>query len=181
MRLKTASIFILTAILISSQFLAFGQTSSSSANEKKSTYNLPYPGTLPDNPLYKLKVLRDKITLFLITSPSKKIDYYLLLTDKGISTTELLVKEKKFALAKETALKGENNYTLLTYLIRDKKWDIKKEQYQKVETAALKHQDVLKDIIKLTPKEDKKTFENVLYFSQQNLKEIKNAQETLNP
>ncbi|HSW97310.1 MAG TPA: hypothetical protein VLF89_05800, partial [Candidatus Saccharimonadales bacterium] len=37
---------------------------------KQIQYDLPYPGLLPDNPLYSLKVLRDKIVEFFISDPA---------------------------------------------------------------------------------------------------------------
>lgn len=37
-------------------------------------YKLTWPGILPDQPLYKLKVLRDKIISKLIFDPIKKIE-----------------------------------------------------------------------------------------------------------
>src|SRR3990167_8950559 len=78
-------------------------------------YDLAFPGILPDHPLYKLKILRDKISAGLISDPLKKINFYLLQTDKGILATAMLVDKNKTDLASETALKAEHNYTLLTY------------------------------------------------------------------
>src|SRR3989344_5053703 len=82
---------------------------------KNVDYNLAYPGMLPDSPLYKLKVVRDKITEKLINDPAKKIEFYLLQTDKQILATSMLVDKNAINLAKETALKGENNYSKLVY------------------------------------------------------------------
>lgn len=167
MKKITFLILMFTFILVPSAFAA------------EKPYTLAYPGMLPDNPLYKLKVLRDRISLITISDPNKKIDFYLLLADKGISATQILADQGKTKLAKETALKGENNYTLLTYAIRDNKWKISQVKFKKVETAALKHQEVLNNIIKKVSGDDKKTFEIVLYFSKTNLNEIKNVQNSL--
>lgn len=181
MKTKIITILLLTTFFLGTQTIFAQEKSTSSAKiQQTKKYTLPYPGMLPDNPLYKLKVLRDRISLVLIGSPDKKIEYYLLMTDKGLVASEMLVDKQKVELAKETALKAENNYTLLTYVIKDNKWDIKKEQYKKVEDAARKHQELLNNIISKVKKEDKKTFETVLYFSNQNLKEIKNTQKALN-
>lgn len=61
---------------------------------KQIQYDLPYPGLLPDNPLYSLKVLRDKIVEFFISDPVKKADYELLQADKRINTSLYLENEK---------------------------------------------------------------------------------------
>ncbi len=61
----------------------------------KVEYNLPYPGILPDHPLYFLKQLRDKILDFLITDPVKKAEFYILQADKRLSMGIALTDEKK--------------------------------------------------------------------------------------
>ena len=50
--------------------------------QEKVIYNLPYPGLLPDNPLYITKIMRDKITDFLTRDNLKKAELYLLYSDK---------------------------------------------------------------------------------------------------
>lgn len=171
-------LILLVYFTIFSTISAFGQetsTSSSSLKDQKSTYALAYPGILPDHPFYKLKVLRSKIIPLLINDPRKKIEYYLLETDKGIAASLSLVEKKNIALAQETALKAEHNYTLLTYEVKKIKWDISKNKQDQLEKAALKHQEVLNKIIQTVPKKNKKTFETVIYFSKKNVQEIKDA------
>lgn len=135
-------------------------------------YNLAYPGILPDNPLYKLKVLRDKISVGLISNPQKKIDFYLLQTDKGILAVAMLIDKKKTALAQETALKAEHNFTLLTYQLRmlDKKPN--DAFFDKLKTASLKHQEVLNSLIKRVSSNEAKTFQTVIDFSKRNWQTI---------
>lgn len=57
-----------------------------------SNYTLPYPGILPDNPLYFLKVLRDNIVVFFISDPMKKSSFYLLQSDKRLEAAWYLLK-----------------------------------------------------------------------------------------
>lgn len=135
-------------------------------------YNLAYPGILPDHPLYKLKVLRDRISSALIDNPKKKIDFYLLQTDKGILATAMLVDKKKTDLTKQTALKAEHNYTLLTQELYKLPKKPDADFLKKLKTASLKHQEILISLSKRVSKEDKKIFEQVLEFSQRNLKEV---------
>lgn len=77
-----------------------------------SDYPLPYPGILPNNPLYPIKMLRDKIILLLITDPYKKAQFNLLQADKRIEAAIFLVNEdkKNGKLAVITIEKGENYY-----------------------------------------------------------------------
>ena len=144
-------------------------------------YDLPYPGTLPDNIIvYKLKVLRDKIEEFLIADPTKKIQFYLLQADKGILASAMLVDKHETALAQQTALKAENNYTLITNLLNSQAQKPDQELYKKLKLADLKHQEVLNGLIGKVSGKDKKTFETVLYFAKQNLQELEKIENTPN-
>ena len=136
-------------------------------------YDLAFPGMLPDHPLYKLKVLRDKVVLFLTRDPIKKAEYHLLLADKRIHMAAILVDKGKVELAKETALKGENEYTLLVFLFKDIVKKPNKDLFERLEKAALKHQEVLRSIINKVDKKDEKTFVTVLEFSERNLEELR--------
>lgn len=141
-------------------------------------YDLPYPGMLPDSPFYKLKVLRDKIILGLIQDPIKKVEFHLNLADKRISMSNLLADKGKIELAKETALKGENEYTLIMFLLKDIEKKPTKQLSDRLFNAALKHQEVLKEIVSKVSEKDKKAFETVVYFSKQNAEELKKINNT---
>jgi hypothetical protein len=64
--------------------------SSSSSRSAVTTYQLPYPGLLPDNPLYILKVVRDRIVRFFISDPLKKGQFDLLQADKSLNSAYYL-------------------------------------------------------------------------------------------
>jgi hypothetical protein len=53
-------------------------------------YPLPYPGLLPDSPLYFFKKVRDSIARFFITDSFKKAEFDLLQSDKNINTVYFL-------------------------------------------------------------------------------------------
>lgn len=136
-------------------------------------YDLAYPGILPDNPFYKIKVLRYKLMQVLITDPKQKIDFYLLEADKGILAAAILIDKHEIKLAGETALKAENNYTLITSEVYNLNKEINyNDLIQKLKLASLKHQEVLSSIIVRVPESDKKTFQTVLDFSKRNLLKI---------
>ena len=135
-------------------------------------YDLAYPGILPDNPLYKLKVLRDKIIVFFISDPHQKVDFYLLQTDKGILASAMLVDKHEIELAQDTAFKAENNFTLLTQALQQFPQKPNAKFFEKLKTAGLKHQEVMNSIIKRIKNKDKKPFEEVIEFSKRNLKTI---------
>lgn len=138
----------------------------------KNDYLMAYPGILPDNPLYKIKVLRDKILESLITDPQKKVQFYLLQTDKQLGMAWLLANKKEIDLAGVTALKGENNFTNLVMVYRVNNIKPDPTTYKKLLKAADKHQEVLTNIIKLVGPGNAKTFQQVYNFSKTNVDEL---------
>jgi len=134
-------------------------------------YSFPWPGILPDNKLYKLKVLRNKVTYKMIISPVKKVEFDLLMADKTIYASQLLMGKGEIELAKETVLKGENYYSMLVQdynnaLLRGKK--IPSILDKKITLAAMKHQKVFREMENDANGEDKKTFKIVNNFSKIN-------------
>jgi len=139
-------------------------------------YTLAWPGILPDNRLlYKLKVLRNKIIERIIISPVKKVEFDLLMADKTIYASKLLVDKGEIALAKDTALKGENYYSMLVQdynraLLKGRK--IPSSLDSKITLSAVKHKEVFKKLESMVTGEDKKTFQIVDQFSKINYKFI---------
>ncbi len=152
-------------------------TPTATATPTPVDYKLAYPGLLPDNPLYKLKVLRDKIVLQFITDPMRKIDFYLLQTDKGILAANMLVDKNEIALAGQTALKAENNYTLLTNELPNLPKKPDAAFFNKLQTASLKHQEILNGIIAKVQPKDQDVFKTVLNFSKTNWQSVERYQQ----
>lgn len=93
---------------------AFAQTVTPSP-EPEVNYELPYPGLLPDSPLYFLRVIRDRIVGLLISDPLKKSEFNLLQADKRLNAGIYLINsarknDKKIALAFSTISKAENYF-----------------------------------------------------------------------
>lgn len=134
-------------------------------------YSLAWPGILPDNKLYKIKVLRNKIIERIIISPVKRVEFDLLMADKTIYASLLLVDKGEIALAKDTALKGENYYSILAQdynkSLQQKK-KIPSWLDRKITLAAIKHQEVFKQLEDTVTGENKKTFQIVSKFSKIN-------------
>jgi hypothetical protein len=70
-------------------------------------YYLPYPGILPDSPLYKIKALRDKIDLWFTFNPVEKATKELQYADKRINAAIFLMQGGKASLGVSTATKAE--------------------------------------------------------------------------
>ncbi|MEM4271364.1 MAG: DUF5667 domain-containing protein [Candidatus Pacearchaeota archaeon] len=125
-------------------------SSTSAEVTKEINYTLPYPGLLPDNPLYFLKSIRDGIVNFLISDPVKKADFNLLQADKHLSEGVMLFDKgkEKYRLAVAAVLKGENYFNEAIKQI-DRARKQKKETgnfEERLYQAALKHEEVLKNL-----------------------------------
>lgn len=142
-------------------------------------YNLAFPGILPDNPLYNLKLLRDKLIEKMLKNPRKRVDFYLAQADKGILSTAMLVDKNEFGLSQTTLLKAENNMTLITNDLL--MFDFKRtpELLPKLQRASLKHQEVLSTLLPRVPADSQKIFETVLEFSKRNQQTIEHYYETI--
>lgn len=135
-------------------------------------YDLAYPGILPGNFLYKVKVFRDKVQLTMTTDPKKRIDLLLKQADKGILASAMLVDKQQWNLATETALKAEHKMTLLTPEISYMEEPIDQNFLKKLQTASLKHQEVFAKLRERVPTESQLVFSQVIEFSKRNQSEI---------
>lgn len=136
--------------------------SSESASVNIDEYQLPYPGMLPDNPLYPLKTFRDKIVGFLISDPLKKAEFNVLQADKRLQAGVYLIdKSKKYKLAIETISKGVN-YLEEAFL---KTSDAYKQgmdaaaMQDRLEKALAKHESVISALSKKAPEDFSAGFE----------------------
>lgn len=104
-----ATLFILALFLLVISFpkLSFAVAMTSPVQEKKQEYLLPFPGILPDHPLYFLKQVRDGIMDRLIVDPLRKAEFHVLRADKRLNMGKVLVEQKKEKLAEEVISKGE--------------------------------------------------------------------------
>ncbi len=84
-----------------------------------------------------------------------------------------MVNKGKIELAKDTALKGENEITQSVFELKDKYTKPSKDLYNRLQLASLKHQEILNQIINKVGAKDKKTFEAVLEFSKRNADQLK--------
>lgn len=120
-------------------------------------YSFVYPGILPDNPLYVLKVARDRIVDFFTKDPQKHIEFLLLMADKRLIMGQYLVEKDNVSLAHSTILKGEKYFlraTEETAVHRKSNREVAQRLREELRIAHRKHREVLVDIeSKLSPDE----------------------------
>lgn len=163
--------FIFALCLIFSLFPAFAsaqtlksdlpQASDSSKMNQKIDYELSYPGILPDHPLYFLKAIRDKTVSFFISNPLKKADFEVLMADKRVLASFLLVQKNKNSLAKDTFSKAENYFEDAITRTKDAKSQgmYTQEIVQKLKLSNSKHQEVFSEIEKTIGKKEIKKWQ----------------------
>lgn len=108
-------------------------------------YYLPYPGILPDHPLYPLKMIRDRIWLWFTTDSLKKAEVLLLFADKRLGAGKALIEGNKLNLGFSTLEKAEKYLERVVGQLETakKKGKQVRQTAEKLKTAAAKHQEVL--------------------------------------
>ena len=133
--------------------------------EKKVEYALPYPGILPDHPLYFLKNIRDKIMDFLIRDPLKRVEFNLLMSDKRMNMALSLSEKGKDELAEKIASEAEMFYEKAVLEVKkaqEQQRELSSETLNKLKQASLKYQEVIFEIINNIPEDKKEGYKKVL-------------------
>lgn len=137
---------------------------------KEVVYQLPYPGILPDHPLYFIKALRDRLLDFLTRDSIKKAELYLLYSDKRINMSQELLKKGKWSLMVSTASKGEKySLKMVDYLKRAKKQGVSptNEFILRAKLSNEKHREVLENLLKETPQGERQQLIEVINLNEQ--------------
>jgi hypothetical protein len=122
--------------------------------QNKVIYTMPYPGILPDHPLYFIKIIRDRINEFMTRDQLKKAEIYLLYSDKRAAMAMALAQKGKNKLAIETFSKGEKYFLNIPTLLMSAKKQGSSAPSSFVETAKLanaKHKELIDELIKTFP------------------------------
>lgn len=121
-------------------------------------YTLPYPGMLPDNPLYNLKALRDRIIEFLISTPQKKAEFYLLSSDKRVNVGYYLILKDKDDMG-VLYISKSNNYMNMAINQGYEAKENGKDTLGKIKTSIKKHQELIRDVEAKVDKKNKSKLE----------------------
>jgi hypothetical protein len=138
--------------------------SASSSSVPEVNYELPYPGLLPDSPLYFLRIIRDWSVGFLISDPVKKSEFDLLQADKRLNAGIYLFNEGKVSLAFSTVSKAENYFGEAIAKMREAKTEGRDVSgiKENLMTAVKKHEEELGILAGESDINFKKSFQNEL-------------------
>lgn len=120
-------------------------TLTSNAFAQEINYQFPYPGILPDHPLYPLKVLRDKIYDFFLTDNLKKTEFKLLMADKRFYMGVILMEKGNTTLAEKTVSKASKYYEEGALILNQMQQERKDTEIikQKYLTASGKYTEII--------------------------------------
>lgn len=111
---------------------------------QKVDYYLPYPGILPDHPLYWLKMVRDRVQLWLTTDSLQRAEKLLLYADKRLGAGWALVEGNKPDLGITTVTKAEKYLEQAVNLAQKLGEGEKEVKFKaKLAKAVKKHEEVL--------------------------------------
>lgn len=116
----------------------------------KIDYLLAFPGKIgPDNPLWYIKVVRDKVWLAVTFNSSKRSELNLLFADKRLNSSLELFKNNKPDLGLSTLKKAEKYLESAESIMTDDT-----DFYKKIGLAALKHTEVTNnEILPIAPED----------------------------
>ena len=108
-------------------------------------YTLPYPGILPDHPLYFIKEIRDKTLLWITNDPVKKSQLLLLMSDKKLAMGKILMEKQSTTLATQTFKESEKLLLDAVILLASVKREenLSPNTIEKFEFAIKKHEEVI--------------------------------------
>lgn len=175
------SVSILRASSINYSFLPTpSQTLAASEADINIDYVLPYPGrVLPDHPLWSVKAIRDRLWLLVSVNPSRKAELYLLFADKRLASSKILFEKGKADLAFSALTKAEKYLELARQKDEEnRKGGMDTRQFlTRLANSALKHREVLNDILEIAPEDAKPEIIKVESYPRD---VFKGARDTLN-
>lgn len=152
------------------------------AGEVKIDYYLPYPGKiLSDNSLWYAKAARDKLWLFFIFNPDRKMELLVLLSDKRLAGSKILFEKEKPELGFSMLSKGEKYLEQAAKLeAKSRKEGIDTKSFlPKLALAALKHRQIIEEILILAPEDAKPNLVKVEDYAKNVYKEARDAMNSL--
>ncbi len=133
-------------------------------------YLLSYPGKIhPDNPLWYIKVIRDKVWHILTFNQDKKAELNLLFADKRLNSARELFNKNKPDLGFSTLTKSSK------YLEKAIPKDTDDAVYlNKLATATLKHREVIEDeILPIVPEDLRPNVIIISNYSKETYKKVR--------
>lgn len=135
-----------------------GEVSKVNGNDNEGIsipYNFPYPGILPDSPLWPIKAFKDKVWVLVTTNQDKKAEILLFLADKRLAASKQLFEKGKAEIGFTTLTKAEKYLDAASRQVGDC-WengnDPKGISYR-LALSSLKHREYLNYMVTIAPED----------------------------
>ena len=116
-----------------------------------------YPGILPNNPFYWLKMIRDRVMVYITRNPRKRLEILLNYADKRLVAGEILIIEKEESLGVTTITKAEKYLQKAGIFAFDNLVENEnKDLFEKVANKYLQHRQEIEKLLISDLVEDKK-------------------------
>ena len=168
-------LFYLFFFLLIPPTFYFLQSQQINLNQDKIEYNLPYPGILPDHPLFFFKKVRDKILELTTRDSLKKAELYLLFSDKRIAMAMVLLKNGKDKYALTAFRQGEDYFFKIPKLLEmSKKQGVSASSdfIQRLKLSNAKHKEVGETLLKDLPQGQNETINESLIINEKIKKKL---------
>lgn len=153
--MKNAFLFIFFIIFLPISFFSiFNYSTQLATATEKVAYELPYPGILPDHPLYIVKIARDRALDYTTRDPIKKARLYLLFSDKRVAMAQALIEKGKIKPAISTLSKGEKYFLQIPGLVKTSKeqgTEAPADLKQQLKLSNQKHREVNDTLLRKLP------------------------------
>jgi len=166
----SVSIFLFSLIIFYSLLLTEQVSAQPPATPTPVDYQLPYPGILPDHPLYTFKKLRDWLLITFNRHPLKKAELYLLFSDKKIGMSDLLLEKRKLELAVDILVESQSDILKSASILPSltQKSMLPAGLPDKIELATKKHKEIINaDFKDLTDLKKQENVNRALLFNNQ--------------
>ncbi|HET7099447.1 MAG TPA: DUF5667 domain-containing protein [Patescibacteria group bacterium] len=143
-------------------------------------YDIPYEGRiLPDNPLWTIKAVRDRVWYIFSFNPLKKAELALLFSDKRLLAAKALFESKKPDIALSTLTKGEKYLQIaVDEEVKARNKGIDTTSFlKKLAMSSLKHRQLIEDVLKFVPEDGKP---EVIKFEEYSKNAYKSSRDVLN-
>lgn len=146
-----------------------------STSDQQINYELPYPGILPNNPLYSVKSARDSIMQWMMRDNIKKAQLRLQISDKNVRGAQMLLKEKDYERAEKILRNGEQIFEKAiedALNAKEQGASPTSEFKEKLKISNLKHREVIHEIIESVPPSERSAFQESLRQNQENAEKL---------
>lgn len=136
-----------------------------------------YTGILPDHLLYPLKMIRDRIWLFLTTDPFKKAELYLKFADKRLMAAQALIENNKIDLGITTLTKAEKylEQAINQEKVAQQAGKETTEFLNKLSQAALKHEEIILSFEDKIPNTGRPAYDSALQYARQGYQRVRES------